>query len=243
VPHFYSVIIGTELLNGRRVDKHFAFLNHELLQRGWELKGNFVIADTPELIINTYKLIQQDPSSVMFSFGGIGSTPDDLTRECAAKAFREGHMSVHEQAKERIVMQFGDEAYPHRIHMANLPIDADLLDNVINNVPGFSLDDRFFFTPGFPEMAHPMIVEALDKYYPKNRAKYHDTFIINGSENDVLDIMLQLPKELEFSSLPRFVGEKRVVEIYMSSYDNTLVSYWSHYFKEEVHHKGLTLKE
>ena len=85
--NFYSVIIGTELLNGRRKDAHFAFLNQELLKRGWEHKASFVIEDDKELMLKIFNLIKSDEHSVMFCFGGIGATPDDFTRQIAADAF------------------------------------------------------------------------------------------------------------------------------------------------------------
>ena len=85
--NFYSVIIGTELLNGRRVDAHFPFLNEQLLKRGWEHKASFVIEDDPKLMFDIFNLIKADENSVMFCFGGIGATPDDYTRQTAAKAF------------------------------------------------------------------------------------------------------------------------------------------------------------
>ena len=85
--NFYSVIIGTELLNGRRKDAHFSFLNNELLKRGWEQKASFVIKDEPSFIEDIFRLIKNDPDAVLFSFGGIGSTPDDYTRPCAANVF------------------------------------------------------------------------------------------------------------------------------------------------------------
>ena len=168
-PNFYSVIIGTELLNGRRKDAHFAFLNQQLLSRGWEQKASFVINDDTNLMENIFNLIKSDPNSVMFCFGGIGSTPDDYTRQIAANAFTNGAMEFHETALENILTKFGQEAYPHRINMAYLPINAKLLKNVVNNVSGFYLDDRFFFTPGFPSMSQAMVVEALNKLYPKHK--------------------------------------------------------------------------
>ena len=171
--NFYSVIIGTELLNGRRKDSHFEFLNSELIKRGWSHKASFIIKDDPKFIEDVFKLIKSDKDSVMFSFGGIGATPDDYTRECAANVFTDGKMEINEGAKQAIIDRFKEEAYPNRINMANLPINAKLLFNPITNVPGFYLEDRFFFVPGFPQMARPMILEALDKHYPKN---LHTTF-------------------------------------------------------------------
>ncbi|WP_434658831.1 molybdopterin-binding protein [Sulfurimonas sp. NW9] len=83
--NFYAVIIGTEILNGRRVDKHFEFLKNELAKYGHELCASFVIKDDVRLMKRTYKMIRDDKEAVMFSFGGIGSTPDDLTREWPRK--------------------------------------------------------------------------------------------------------------------------------------------------------------
>ena len=228
-PNFYSVIIGTELLNGRRKDAHFAFLNQQLLSRGWEQKASFVINDDTNLMENIFNLIKNDPNSVMFCFGGIGATPDDYTREVAGKVFRDGKMEFHEEAKNRIINQFKEEAYPHRINMAYLPINAKLLTNVVNNVAGFYLEDRFFFTPGFPSMSQAMVVEALDKLYPKSDIqKYRKVMTINASENDLIDTMQKIPENIDLSSLPKIIGDKRKVVISLAGYDKEEVE---KYFK------------
>ncbi|AXK48652.1 molybdopterin-binding protein [Aliarcobacter trophiarum LMG 25534] len=223
--NFYSVIIGTELLNGRRVDKHFAFLNSELIKRGWEHKGSFIIADDVNLIENIFNIIKADKNSVMFCFGGIGATPDDFTREIAAKVFTNTILEEHKEAKKRIIEEFKEDAYPFRVNMANLPKDAKLLKNVVNNVAGFYLEDRFFFTPGFPSMSQSMVLEALDKLYPKNsNQKYRKTVTIKTSENNLIPIMQKIPKEIDFSSLPKIIGEERRVVISLAGYDKEAVS-------------------
>ena len=228
-PNFYSVIIGTELLNGRRKDAHFSFLNAQLLSRSWEHKASFVIGDDTNLMENIFNLIKNDPNSVMFCFGGIGATPDDFTRVVAGKVFTNGKMEFHEEAKNRIINQFGDEAFPHRINMAYLPINAKLLKNVVNNVAGFYLEDRFFFTPGFPSMSQSMVVEALDKLYPKsNIEKYRLVMTINASENDLINTMQKIPENIELSSLPKIIGDKRKVVISLAGYDKDEVE---RYFK------------
>src|SRR5574344_595617 len=218
--NFYSVIIGTELLNGRRKDAHFSFLNQQLLERGWEHKASFVIEDDPELMLNIFNLIKSDKNSVMFCFGGIGATPDDFTREVAAKAFTNGNLEFHKEAKQKIINRFKEDAYPHRINMAYLPINAKLLKNVINDVSGFYLEDRYFFTPGFPSMSRSMVIEALDKLYPKSKEqKYTKTITINCSENDLIDSMKKLPENINFSSLPKIIGNDRKVVISLNGYN------------------------
>jgi len=232
--NFYSVIIGTELLNGRREDKHFSFLNSQLRDRGLRHEANFVINDNPPLMQKVFKMIASDPKSVMFCFGGIGSTPDDYTRDVASKAFTDGVLQTNEKALELIKSEFGDEAYPHRVKMADIPKGAKLLDNVVNRVPGFYIDDRFFFTPGFPSMAHPMVLWALDNLFETKKAKYFCGFTADCSENDIIDIMQKLPKDIELSSLPKIVGDRKSVEIYLSSYDDKKLKTWCDFFKNEM---------
>ncbi|WP_418186806.1 competence/damage-inducible protein A [Aliarcobacter lanthieri] len=228
--NFYSVIIGTELLNGRRADAHFSFLNKELLNRGWEHKASFVIEDDPKLMLEIFNLIKSDKNSVMFCFGGIGATPDDFTRVVAAQAFTNMKLEYHEEAKQRIINQFKEEAYPYRINMAYLPIGAKLLKNVVNNVAGFYLEDRFFFTPGFPSMSQSMVIEALEKLYPKNIVKYRKTITINSSENDLISSMEKIPSHLDFSSLPKIIGEQRKVVLSLAGYDKDEVNIYFQIF-------------
>ncbi|MBV5279278.1 MAG: competence/damage-inducible protein A [Campylobacteraceae bacterium] len=232
--HFYSVIIGTEILNGRRVDKHFDFINRELNQRGLLHVANLVVCDNPLLIQNCFNTILADPQSVMFCFGGIGATPDDLTRQIASDVFTGQPLCLHVEAQKIIEQQFGDEAYPHRINMAKLPPTAKLLKNVINNVPGFQLRDRFFFTPGFPSMSWPMVKEALDTFFPNESKPFIANFKIESNESGLIDIMEALPKDLGFSSLPRFEGDKRVVEIYLSHLDKNTLEKWTLFFKNSA---------
>lgn len=238
--NFYSIIIGTELLNGRRVDKHFEFLNNELNKRGLTHFASFVIKDDVALIENTFKTILQDKDAVLFCFGGIGATPDDLTREIAAKVFTSKPLALHVEAKRRIEKQFGSEAYPHRINMAMLPEGAKLLDNVVNNVPGFYLEKRYFFTPGFPSMAWPMITWALDNIFEGKQKPYSYNFIAESGENDLIDMMQLCPQNIDLSSLPRFVGEKRRVEMYLSSYDKEVLDKYYNEFIAYLRNKGIS---
>lgn len=221
-PHFYAVIIGSEILNGRREDKHFLYIRDALLRRGHTLFSSFIIKDDPTLIHTTFSMIRNDPDAVMFSFGGIGSTPDDLTRQIASDVFSDGILVAQREFADHIIERFGDAAYPHRIHMAELPKDAGLLHNVINNMSGFSLEERYFFMPGFPEMSHPMVEEALERFYPQAPKLYRNTLIAQTSENTLIDVMEELDEGIDFSSLPMMNGGNPTVEISVASRDKIL---------------------
>lgn len=221
-PHFYAVIIGSEILNGRREDKHFLYLRDALMQRGHTLFASYIIKDDHDLIHTTYTMIKNDPNAVMFSFGGIGSTPDDLTRQIASEVFSDGKLVSHEKFHADILDRFGDQAFPNRIHMAQLPKKAKLLPNVINNMSGFYLENRYFFMPGFPEMSHPMVDYILKNFYPQAPVTYRKTLIAQTSENTLVHIMKQLDPEVDFSSLPMLNSGHPSVEISVASTNETL---------------------
>jgi molybdopterin-biosynthesis enzyme MoeA-like protein len=231
--HFYALIIGTEILNGRREDKHFAFVRKELEKYGHELYASFIVKDDRTLMKNIYNLIKQDPQAVLFSFGGIGSTPDDLTREIAAEVFSASSLVRHKKFEQDIIERFGDQAYPHRIHMADLPPEAELLFNPVNNMSGFSLQKRYFFVPGFPQMAHPMIENAIKENFSHAIQKHRLTLLADTSENYLIHVMKRIPEHIEMSSLPMFKDSKPMVEISLSGIDaNEVASYFDLFVQE-----------
>jgi len=221
-PRFFALIIGTEILNRRRTDAHFDFVTQALTAKGHKLTGSFTIEDDPALIINTIKFIASQENAVLFSFGGIGSTPDDHTRKCAAIALRDGEIETNNKAKKIIVNKLGDKAFPHSVKMAELPINADLLDNPVNQMPAFSLDEQYFFMPGFPEMSHPMVSKILEKLIPHKKETYRHTLTALCKENVFIELMEQMPQGVEFSSLPKLYSDGWRVTISVASNDEVL---------------------
>jgi len=154
---------------------------------------------------------------LVFSFGGIGATPDDRTRQTVAKV-KNVAIAPHPDAVREIEAQYGKSAYPNRILMGHLPEGSRIIPNPINRVPGFSVDHHHFM-PGFPEMAWPMMEWVLDNYYDSLRnlrpAAERIITITKGRESDLLDTMNQIvdnfPKLL-LSSLPH-LGDEPYIEL------------------------------
>lgn len=237
--NFYALIIGTEILNGRRNDKHFEFIKNELAKYGHELFASFIIKDDKELIEKMFELIKADKSAVMFSFGGIGSTPDDLTREISAKVFTKAKTTPHKKFLEDIIERFQENAYPHRIHMADLPPNAELLFNPVNNMSGYSLENRYFFVPGFPSMAHPMIADVIKTHFFHSKEKYRKTFVANTSEETLTTLMQKLPQTIELSCLPMFNNNKPNVEITLTTGDISELEKYFSIFIEDLNKKNI----
>ncbi|PHS38559.1 MAG: molybdopterin-binding protein [Sulfurovum sp.] len=221
-PSFFTLIIGTEILNRRRTDAHFDFVSKALLEKGHKLTGSFMIEDDPALIVQTIKFIASQSNPVLFSFGGIGSTPDDYTRKCAAIALKDGQLPIHEAAKKIIESKLGEGAYPHAIRMAELPKGAQLLANPVNKMPAFSLDERYYFMPGFPKMSHPMVAAILAKLIPDTKKYYRHTLTALCKESALIEVMGKMPKEVEFSSLPKLYSDGWRVSISVASHNKDL---------------------
>lgn len=237
--NFYALIIGTEILNARREDKHFTFLRDELAKYGHELFASFIVKDDVELIKKSFEFIKDDKNSVLFSFGGIGSTPDDLTREISAEVFTSKQLVRHKEFEQDIIDKFKDEAYPYRIHMSDLPLNADLLKNPVNNMSGYSLENRFFFVPGFPQMAHPMLKNVIKTLFPLSKEKFRYTLLANTSENTLISLMKTVPNDVELSSLPIFKDKKASVELSLSGYEKSKVEHYFNLFCKELDNKNI----
>ena len=238
---FFALIIGTEILNGRREDKHFNFIRDILSERGFHFSGSFTIEDDPKLIVDTIKFISSIPNSVIFSFGGIGSTPDDHTRISAAKALKDGKLYRHSEAENIIKEKLGDRAYPYPIRMADLPKDAKLLENPVNKMPAFYLDNRFFFMPGFPQMSHPMVEWILDNIFGGSSEKaYRKTLLANCRESELIDTMEKLPEDVELSSLPKLTDGSFKVSISLSSHNIEALEQAYSMFVDILNEKNIT---
>lgn len=206
--NFGALIIGDEILSGKRQDKHMQHVIEALRARGLELSWVEYLGDVPAKILSTLQrtLASDD---IVFSFGGIGATPDDHTRWIAAQAAGRAY-EPHPEALTLIETEFGADAYPNRVRMADLPAGCSLIPNPVNRIPGFSISRHHFF-PGFPSMAWPMLDWVLDTHYPQlqNTAPKIELrlYVPNAREGNLIQTMEALVDQfpaLRFSSLPSF---------------------------------------
>lgn len=158
-------ILGDEILSGKREDRHFTKVREILSSRGLGLSWVQYLGDDRQRCVSAFEqsFASQD---LVFSFGGIGSTPDDNTRQAVAKAL---HLPLilHPQA-EALIRQRSEETgqpcTPERLRMGEFPKGASIIPNAYNRIPGFSIH-RHYFLPGFPVMAWPMMESVLDQSY------------------------------------------------------------------------------
>lgn len=208
--HAGLLIIGDEILQGRRIDKHFPHVQGYLDELGVDISWVYWLGDDADLLVEHFQAIKRR-GDVCFSFGGIGATPDDLTRQAIARAHGVG-VCRHPEAVRLIESQFGQGAYPNRILMAELPEGAELIPNPFNNIPGFSLGE-IYCVPGFPQMAWPMIQWVVQTRYDvsQNPENFFQSFTVPGARESELITLLENTLArfpgVKISSLPRFPKE------------------------------------
>ena len=133
--NFGLIIIGDEILSGKRADKHLPKVIELLAARGLSLAWARYVGDDRERITADLKDAFASGDAV-FSCGGIGATPDDHTRQCAAAALGVP-LALHPEARDFVIERMRDVAREqgtpfepdrddnrHRLNMAVFPEGA-----------------------------------------------------------------------------------------------------------------------
>ncbi|QGZ41450.1 molybdopterin-biosynthesis enzyme MoeA-like protein [Pseudoduganella flava] len=219
------IIIGDEILSGKRADQHFPKVVQLLAARGLQLAWAEVLGDDRERITATLRRTFAT-NDIVFSCGGIGATPDDHTRQAAAAAL-DRSLVLHPQAADNIrqrILQVAREAgqqadlnapeHLQRLQMAEFPLGAELIPNPYNNVAGFAVDTHYF-VPGFPVMAWPMIEWVLDTHHAHlfNREARAERAVLvyEAAESALTPLMVEIEAtwpQVKVFSLPS-VGDAR----------------------------------
>jgi molybdopterin-biosynthesis enzyme MoeA-like protein len=174
--HIRIIIVGDEILSGRRQDKHFSKIVEMLGARGLTLSSAEFLGDDRDRLAAAYRRSFAS-GDIVFSCGGIGGTPDDHTRQAVAAAL-EVPLALHPEAEIEIGLRAADIAAKEgsgpvdmstpenqrRLQMGMFPRGCEIVPNPYNRIPGFFIKDHTF-VPGFPVMAWPMLEWTLDTRY------------------------------------------------------------------------------
>lgn len=217
-----AIIIGDEIMRGKRQDKHLAKLIEILGARGLHLSWAQYLGDERPRLVETLRRTLAS-GDVVFSCGGIGVTPDDHTRQAAAAAANvplELNPDAEREIRARMA-EMGQDVTPARLGLGTVPRGSRIIPNPFNRIPGFSYQDHHFL-PGFPQMAWPMAEWVLDRYYADDFRPGAETeaaiLVWDGLEGVMLDLMRQTEADfpgLTVFSLPSFGSEtlRRHVEL------------------------------
>jgi nicotinamide-nucleotide amidase len=155
MPTASILTIGNELVSGDVPNTNGSWLAKRLAPLGIETR---LLAAVPDEIEAIAEFIRREAArvDVFIVTGGLGGTPDDLTREALAYTFDAPQEEIPELAADLRARFQGDPEYAAR--WARLPRGARPLRNPLGGAPGFALENVYVL-PGLPSEMEAMFDE------------------------------------------------------------------------------------
>jgi molybdenum cofactor synthesis domain-containing protein len=152
--------IGNELVSGDVPNTNAAWLAKRLAPLGVETR---LVAALPDEIDEIAEFIRREAPRVDFLVvtGGLGGTPDDLTREALAYAFDAPQEEIAELAADLRTRFARDPEYAAR--WALLPRGSRPLANPLGGAPGFVLENVYVL-PGLPSEMEAMFDAVAEEF-------------------------------------------------------------------------------
>ncbi len=159
------ICVGTELLLGNIVNTNAAWLSRQFASLGLSCYYQSVVGDNRQRLLDLVRTALGRSDVVVLS-GGLGPTPDDLTKETVAEAM-DAPLSVDGRSLERIRGYFrarGVAMSPNNEKQALVPAGALVLDNDNGTAPGLILEKEgkcAILLPGPPNELQPLFLEKV----------------------------------------------------------------------------------
>jgi molybdenum cofactor synthesis domain-containing protein len=211
------VTIGNELLSGDTENTNASWIAQQLEELGVVVT---LMASLPDEIDRIAEFVRTESAraDTVVVTGGLGGTPDDVTREAMAAAFEAPQDEVADLA-ERLRARFpADPEYAAR--WANLPAGARPLENPLGGAPGFVVGNVYVL-PGLPSEMKAMFAIvaselATDRPITSWRRVYETT---EARIVGVLEAMGDRYPGVLVGSYPKFHVEGATVEVVVKSSD------------------------
>ena len=165
------ISVGTELLLGDILNTDAQFLSQELAKLGLSVLHQSTVGDNHDRL---FELLAQSAkrSDIIILSGGLGPTPDDITKEVACEFF-EKELVLHEESLQRMSAYFtakGIEMPETNKKQAMLPKDCVVFQNNNGTAPGLAMEKdgkHILLLPGPPRELKPMFYESAVPYLKK----------------------------------------------------------------------------
>ena len=161
------ITVGNELLSGRTVDTNLADLGRTMESLGAPVVYHQTVADRVEEIVGSIQSALQRAEVVVVT-GGLGPTPDDLTRKAVAQALGKP-LVLDEQVLEDVRARWrsfgGSDPMPANNELqALVPTGARVLANPVGSAPGLMLEHQrktVFVLPGVPSEMRAILADSI----------------------------------------------------------------------------------
>jgi molybdenum cofactor synthesis domain-containing protein len=211
------VTIGNELVSGDTENTNASWLARRLEQLGLAVRLIAAVPDEVEVIAELVRRQSADVDVVLVT-GGLGGTPDDITRESVAAAFAVEQEELPEVAADLRARFRRDPDYAAR--WALLPTGSRPLANPLGGAPGFALENVFVL-PGLPSEMEAMFETVAGELATGSpigawRRRYRTT---ESQIVGVLQAMAERHPRVVVGSYPSFFASGPEVEVVVKSSD------------------------
>lgn len=215
--------VGNEIICGDVENTNGSWLARRLAQAGIEVRLLAALRDDVDEIASF--LGQHSPRvEYVFVTGGLGGTPDDLTREAVAAAFGVGQ-SVVEDLAESLRRRFGQRGLgDYAVRWANLPVGAAPLDNPLGGAPGFRVENVYVF-PGLPAEMEAMFISVEQRFKGDPIETWRRSY--RTSEAQIVAVLEEATARhpaVTVGSYPRFKAPGPEVDVVLKSSDLVALS-------------------
>ena len=174
------IAVGTEILLGDIVNTNAQYISRELANLGINVYKQEVVGDNEERVLESFKNAFEN-SDIIITTGGLGPTPDDLTKEMAAKYFNK-ELVLHKESYENLKTFFdkgGRELVGSNEKQVYFPKDAIVLKNDQGTAPGAIIEGdkgkKIIVLPGPPREMKPM----FDNYVVPYLKEFTDSVLVS----------------------------------------------------------------
>ena len=209
--------IGNELLSGDVENTNGSWLARRLEAIGVPVRLIAVLPDDIDAIAEFVKASSQTADAVLVT-GGLGGTPDDITREALAAAFEVDQEEVVELADELRARFLSDPEYAAR--WARLPVGSRPIENPLGGAPGFAIENVYVL-PGLPSEMEAMY-ERIEPELAAERpiGSWRRTY--RTRESTIVTVLVEsarLHPGVLVGSYPRFGSAGPEVDVVLKSSD------------------------
>jgi molybdenum cofactor synthesis domain-containing protein len=213
------VTIGNELLSGEVANSNGAWLARRLEAIGVDVRLLAVVPDEIEAIAAFLRAHGPEVDVVIVT-GGLGGTPDDVTREALAATFAVPQVEYPDVAEQLRARFTGDPDYV--TPWARLPAGSRPLENPLGGAPGFAVGNTYVL-PGLPSEMEAMY-EVIEAELPDATPIASWRRVYATRESTIVDVLRELEYRhpaVRVGSYPSFRPEGSRVEVVLKSSDPT----------------------
>ncbi len=202
------VVLGDEVLKAEVAEANIAYMLPLLNEWGAEVVLCAILPDHVPTVVRHLRAYLEE-ADILILTGGIGPTPDDITRDAVAQAAGVP-LVVHPDAKAALEARYGGRMTPHRLLMAHVPQGAALIPNPLSGAPGF-FAGRMAAFPGIPRLLREMF--AWIRPHVAGTRKSRVTLLSEAPESAYAGIMGEAQAafpDVSIGSYPTIDAEYRV---------------------------------